>query len=94
MEFRKIRVQLTPRERAVLLAGNYTIGEVEEQLQACAKSAAVETITFSGGAIHLLAGDLNHAIVKRGQRGEDLLALSDRFDYINDTRDGSLNGWY
>ena len=79
--------KLAPEE--VLYVGD----EVQGQLEAHAASPHVETIIFSGADVHLLAGDLNHAIVKRGCRDEDIINLSDRFDYINDTSDGSLDRW-
>jgi hypothetical protein len=94
MEPRRIKVELLPHERAVILRANFYVGdEVEAQLTCHASSSHVETILFSGAEVHLLAGELNHAIVKRGCREEDILHLSDRIDYINDTSDGSLDRW-
>lgn len=93
MERREIKVALLPHERAALLQGNFTIDEVCEQLQACASSPDVETITFGASDVHFLAGDLNHAIVKRGCRDDAIIDLSERLDYIDDTGDGSLDGW-
>jgi len=92
---RKIKVQLLPHERAAILRANFYVGdEVKAQLEAHASSSKVETIIFSGADVHLMAGDLNHAIVKRHCRDEDIIDLSDRFDYINNTSDGSLDNWY
>ena len=94
MEPRLIKVELLPHERAAILRANFYVGdEVQAQLDSHASSPNVETIIFSGADVHLLAGDLNHAIVKRGCRDEDIINLSDRFDYINDTSDGSLDRW-
>jgi len=94
MERRLIKVELLPHERAAILRGNFYVDEeVQTQLDTHALSSDVETITFSGADVHLLAGDLNHAIVKRGCRDEDIINLSDRFDYINDTSDGALDRW-
>ena len=91
---REINIELLPHERAAILRANFYVGdEVQAQLEAHASSSNVETITFSDADVHLLAGDLNHAIVKRGCRDEDIINLSDRFDYINDTSDGSLDRW-
>ena len=91
---REIKIDLLPQERAAILRANVYVGdEVQGQLEAHASSPDVETIIFSGMDVHLLAGDLNHAIVKRGCRDEDIINLSDRFDYINDTSDGSLDCW-
>ena len=53
----------------------------------------METITFTATDVHFLAGDLNHAIVKRGCRDDDIIDLSERLDYIEETGDGSLDGW-
>jgi hypothetical protein len=95
MERRLIPVELLPHERAAILRSNIHVGEeIEAQLKSHASSTDVATITFSGADVHLLAGDLNHAIVKRDCRDEDIIDLSDRFDYINDTSDGSLDRWY
>jgi hypothetical protein len=94
MEPRRINVELSPHERAAILRSNiYVAEEIEAQLEAHTSSSKVETIIFSGADVHLLAGDLNHAIVKRGCRDEDIINLSDRFDYIDDTSDGSLDRW-
>lgn len=90
---RQIRLELLPHERAALLKGNFTIGDVHVQLEACAASEHVETITMTGGDVHLLASDLTHAIVKRGCRDQDVIDLSERLDYVDDTGDGSLEGW-
>lgn len=94
MQPRKIKVALLPHERAVLLKGKFVIDDVRDQLEACASSAAVEIITFTATDIHFLAGNLTHAIVKRGRRDDDILDLSERMDYIDDTSDGSLDAWY
>lgn len=94
MEPRIIAVELLPHERAALLKGNFTIDDVCEQLEACASSPHVGTITFTASAVHFLASDLTHAIVKRGCRDADIIALSERFDYVDDTGDGSLDAWY
>jgi len=94
MKPRRINVELLPHERAAILRANIYVGEeVQDQLDAHASSSTAETIIFSGADVHLLAGDLNHAIVKRGCRDEDIIHLSDRFDYINDTSDGTLGRW-
>jgi hypothetical protein len=94
VEPRKISVELLPHERAALLKGNFTLDDVSEQLKACASSPHVETITFTASGVHFLASDLTHAIVKRGCRDEDIIDLSERFDYVDDTSDGSLDAWY
>jgi hypothetical protein len=91
---RQIRLELLPHERAALLKGNFTIDPVRAQLQACAMSDDIETITMTGVDVRWLASDLTHAIVKRGCRDQDVIDLSERLDYVDDTSDGSLEGWY
>ena len=91
---RQIRLELLPHERAALLKGNFTIDEVRAQLEACASSEDIETITMTSVDVHFLAGDLTHAIVKRGCRDQDVIDLSERLDYVDDSGDGSLDGWY
>lgn len=91
---RQIQLELLPHERAVLLKGNFTIDDVLAQLVACASSNDVETITITSVDVHFLAGDLTHAIVKKGCRDQDVIDLSERLDYVDDSGDGSLDGWY
>ena len=91
---RQIRLELLPHERAVLLKGNFTIDEVRAQLEACASSDDVETITLARVDVDWIASDLTHAIVKHGCRDQDVIDLSERLDYVNDSGDGSLDGWY
>ncbi len=90
----QIELELLPHERAALLKGNFTIDEFRAQLEDRASSEKVETIRVDAVDVHFLAGDLTHAIVKRGCRDDDIIDLSERFDYIDDTSDGSLDGWY
>lgn len=91
---RQIQLELLPHERAAILKWNLTIDEVQDQLEACASSPDAEAIRFTAADIHFLAGDLNHAIVKRGCRDENIIDLSERLDYVDETGDGSLDGWY
>jgi hypothetical protein len=91
---RQIRLELLPHERAALLKGNFTIDEVRAQLEACASSEDIETIRMTAVDVHWLASDLTHAIVKRGCRDQDVIDLSERLDYVDDSGDGSLDGWY
>jgi hypothetical protein len=89
----KIRLELLPHERAALLKWNFT-PEVRDQLDACASNTDVATITLSAVDVNWLASDLTHAIVKRGCRDQDVHDLSERLDYVDQTGDGSLDGWY
>ena len=91
---RQIRLELLPHERDVLLKGNFTIDEVCDQLEASASSEDVETITMTAVDVHFLACDLTHAIVKQGCRDQDVIDLSERLDYVDQSGDGSLEAWY
>lgn len=91
---RQIRLELLPHERAVLLKGNFTMDEVRDQLEACASSEDIETIMITGVDAHWLSGDLTHAIVKKGCRDQDVIDLSERLDYVDQSGDGSFHGWY
>jgi hypothetical protein len=91
---REIELELLPHERAALLKWKFTIDEVRAQLEACASSEDVETITIDSVDANWLASDLTHAIVKKGCRDQDVIDLSERLDYVDETGDGSLDGWY
>jgi hypothetical protein len=93
MTRRKVRLELLPHERAALLKCNFT-PQVREQLDACASSTDVATIRLSSVDVNWLASDLTHAIVKGGCRDQDVFDLSERLDYVDQTGDGSLDGWY
>ena len=88
-----IELELLPHERTALLKWNFT-PQVQDQLKACASSDDVETITLSSVDLNWLASDLTHAIVKRGCRDADVIDLSERLDYVEQSGDGSLDGWY
>ena len=89
---RKIKLELLPWEREVLLKWNYT-PEIRSQLEAKASSQGVETITITRVDLNWLASDLNHAIVKRGCRDEAAFDLSERLDHADQSGDGRLDGW-
>ena len=93
MSRRHIQLELLPHERAALLKWNAT-PEVRDQLEACASSEDIETITLGSVDLNWLASDLTHAIVKRGCRDQDVFDLSERLDYVDETGDGTLDGWF
>ena len=92
MTDREILVELLPQEREVMLRCILT-PEVCDQLQPLVASQDVETSRLDRVLVHWIAGDLTHAIVKGGQRGQAIIDLSERFDYIDDTGDGRLDSW-
>lgn len=89
----EIELELLPHERARLLKWNFT-PEVRDQLEACALSADVETIMLTPTDLRWLASDLTHAIVKGGCRDDEVLELSERLDYVEQSGDGYLASWY
>lgn len=93
MARRKVRLELLPHERAALLKWGCA-PQVQDQLDACASSTDVATITLSSVDVGWLASDLTHAIVKRGCKDQDVFDLSERLAYVEQTGDGSLDGWY
>jgi hypothetical protein len=88
-----IRLELLPHERAALLRWNFT-PEFRDQLEAFVSSDAAETIEIGRVDLDWLASDLTHAIVKRGCRDAEVFELSERLDYVVESGDGSLDGWY
>ena len=90
---RDTQLELLPHERAALLKWNCT-PEVRSQLEACASSDGVETITIDSVDLRWLASDLTHAIVKLGCRDEDVIDLSERLEFVDQTGDGSLDAWH
>ena len=91
---RNIRLELLPHERTALLAGNFTADSVRAQLEAAAENDHVETITLTSVDVHFLSSDLTHAIVKQGCRDQDIIELSERLDFVDETGDGLLEEWY
>lgn len=90
---RQIKLELLPHERAALLKWIDT-PEVREPLEACASTKEVVTLSLTPIDVHWLASDLTHAIVQGDCRDQDLFDLSERLDYVDETGDGSLDGWY
>lgn len=93
MPRKSIRLELMPHERAALLKWKFG-SSLRDQLKACASSDGIESFTISRVALHWLASDLTHAIVKQACSDNDVIELSERLDYVDETGDGSLAGWY
>ena len=93
MARKNIQLQLLPEERAVLLKWIF-IPEVRSQLEAFVSSDEVATITVTPTDVNWLASDLTHAIVKKGCRDSVAIDLSERLEFIEQSRDGRLESWY
>ncbi len=90
----KLEIDLLPEERALLLKWTYPFPDVKSQLNSFRRSNDIEAVTISAYYLGLLIGDLSHAIVKRGCRDEDVIALCDRLEYIERSGDGQLDYGY
>ena len=93
MARKNILFELLPEERAVLLKWIF-IPEVRSQLETLASNDGVATITVTPTDLNWLVSDLNHAIVKKGCRDSIAIDLSERLEFIEQTRDGCLESWY
>jgi hypothetical protein len=93
MARKHIPLELLPEEREILLKWIF-IPEVRSQLEALASSDQVATITVTPTDVNWLASDLTHAIVKKGCRDSVAIDLSERLEFIEQSRDGRLESWY
>ena len=93
MAKRKIKLQLWPEERALLLKYGYLWGPAEEALQAHAASDEIEIIKISHADLRQLIGDLSYSINKRTRGGvqRDLNDLCDRLEAAERWGDGMLD---
>ena len=91
---REIEIELLPHERDVLLKWINT-PDVRSQLESCAASDDIGSITVAPYLLGWLVSDLNHAIVKQGCRDEDAIELCERLEHVERTGDGRLDidGW-
>ena len=93
MARKNIRLQLLPEEREILLKWIF-IPELRSQLEAFVSSDEVATISVTPTDVNWLASDLTHAIVKKGCRDSAAIDLSERLEFIEQSRDGRLESWY
>ncbi len=66
---------------------------MRSQLEAAASSDDVVSIKVPYSILSWLTGDLNHAIVKKGCRDEDVIELAERLEYVEESRDGAIGYW-
>ena len=93
MAEKTIKVQLTVGERSLILRHGYPFDRLARALNAAAKSEAIKTIGIRTDEMEMLIGELSRTINhnEAGADEEDLLALCDRLDYIEQTGDGTLD---
>ena len=89
-----IKIELMPHERDAILKWNFT-DEVRSQLMSSKSGDDIVTIRIPRYLLGWVISDLNHAIVKRGCQDDDVIELSQRLEYIEETGDGRLDidGW-
>lgn len=88
-----IQLQLLPHEIEALRRWDRT-PTVQKQLPSCSREPGLATLKLSRLDLQWLASDLNHAIVKRECRDQDVFELSERLEHVLETGDGSLEAWY
>ena len=93
MANRTIDIELTPKERALILRYGYPFDRIKKALVAVASSKEVETVSLDAYEVDLLIGDLcrsiNHeegGLAVQSQLDE----LCDRIEYARQTGDGEL----
>ena len=93
MANRTIDIELTPKERALILRYGYPFDRIKKALVAVASSKEVETVSLDAYEVDLLIGDLCRSI--NHQEGglavqSHLDELCDRIEYAKQTGDGEL----
>jgi hypothetical protein len=88
-----IGIQLTPRERSLILRYGYPFDQIKQALLAVSSSKRVETVLLDEFEVDKLIGDLcrsiNHEEGGRRIQGE-LDELCTRVEYVQRTGDGDL----
>jgi len=88
-----IDIQLTPKERALILRYGYPFDRIKKALMAVASSKEVETVSLDVYEVDLLIGDLCRSI-NHEEGGLAVQAQLDelcaRIEYARQTGDGEL----
>lgn len=90
---RHIEIQLTPKERSLLLRYGYPFEQIEHALKACEASNDVEIVPMDRFELERLVGDLCRSINDMNGRAlqNQLLALCDRLEAAEKYGDGMLD---
>lgn len=88
-----IDIELTPRERSLLLRYGYPFAPMERALQACSASKAIETVPMNRFELQRLIGDLSCSIndLPGGKLQDQLLELCERLEAALRYGDGALD---
>ena len=91
-----IEMQLTPRERALILRYGYPFDQIKAALLAVRSSKRVETVSLDEHEVDRLIGDLCRSInhEEGGLRIQaELDEICSRIEYAQKTGDGDLEVW-
>jgi hypothetical protein len=88
-----IAMQLTPAERSLLLRHGYPFARIEQALNACSASKAIEIVPMDRHELERLIGDLCYSInrMQPGVLQNQLLTLCDRLEAAERYGDGMLD---
>jgi hypothetical protein len=93
MDRRIIEVELTARERDLILRYGDPFDRIERSLEACRDSKSVETVPIDAFELERLIGDLSISIndMKGGAVQNELADLCDRLEAAERYGDGQLD---
>lgn len=88
-----INIQLTPKERALLMRYGYPFEGIEQALKACESSRKIEIIPMDSFELEQLIGDVCRSInhMKLGRTLDQLMDLCDRLEAAEKYGDGMLD---
>ena len=88
-----IDIQLTPKERSLLLRHGYPFQRIEQALKACESSRDIEIVPMDCLELGLLIGDVCRSInhMKSCATQNQLLDLCDRLEAAEKYGDGMLD---
>lgn len=88
-----IDMQLTPRERSLLLRYGYPFARIKGALEACSASKTSEIVPLDRFELERLIGDLSCSInnMARGKIWDQLFMLCDRLEAAERYGDGMLD---
>ena len=93
MARKMIDIELTPKERSLLLRYGYPFEQIEQALKACESSRDIEIVAMDSFELERLIGDVCRSInkMKSGATQNQLLNLCDRLEAAEKYGDGMLD---
>ena len=93
MARKMIDIELTPKERSLLLRYGYPFEQIEQALKACESSRDIEIVAMDIFELDRLIGDVCRSInkMKSGATQNQLLNLCDRLEAAEKYGDGMLD---